>query len=114
MSDWLDCLDAVTAAPEHHRVLFENDEVRVLETFIPPGETTKVHTHCWPGALYIRSWTAFIRYDDHGKELFDSRSLSQPPEPGTSMWSGPLGPHYVQNIGSEPLHVIATEIKSLA
>ncbi len=114
MSKWSESLDAMSAAPQHHRVLFENEEVRVIETLIPPGEETNVHTHCWPGALYVKSWTEFIRFDDRGVELFDSRTLNPAPLAGSSMWSPPLGPHYVRNIGNENLHIIATEIKSLA
>ncbi|WP_395091059.1 hypothetical protein [Armatimonas sp.] len=34
----LDELAAVTAAPQHHKVLLETDQVRVLETIIPPGD----------------------------------------------------------------------------
>lgn len=113
MSEWPENLDAMKAAPEHHKVLFENEHVRVIETLIPPGETTKVHTHCWSGALLIRSWTDFIRYDADGRELFDSRSVDPRPIDGTITWSPPLGPHYVTNIGSENLHVIATELKDV-
>jgi putative transposase len=46
---WPDSLDALAAAPESHRLLFENDAVRVLETRIAPGQATQVHTHRWPG-----------------------------------------------------------------
>ncbi|MBS1701047.1 MAG: hypothetical protein JST12_05265 [Armatimonadetes bacterium] len=111
-STWPESLDALIAAPEHHRLLLENDRVRVVETFIPPGERTAVHTHCWPGALYIVSWTAFIRYDDQGNQLFDSRTANPTPANGSIAWSPPLGPHYVHNIGDAPLHVVATELKS--
>lgn len=111
MSLWPESLDAMVASPEHHTVLLENDHVRVIQTLIPPGETTNVHTHCWSGALYILSWTDFIRYDADGNELFDSRSMTPRPERGSTTWSAPLGPHYVKNIGTEPLHVIATEVK---
>ena len=33
---WRPELEAVTAAPQNHKVLFENDEVRVLEVTIAP------------------------------------------------------------------------------
>src|SRR5713101_3127574 len=33
---WPDSLDALAAAPESHRILFENDAVRVLETGLRP------------------------------------------------------------------------------
>ena len=55
--DWPDELDALTAAPEFHTLLFENESLRVLDTKIPPGLTTPLHTHRWPGALYILSWS---------------------------------------------------------
>lgn len=38
-------LDGVVAAPDHHSVPFENDEVRVIETIVRAGDTTPVHTH---------------------------------------------------------------------
>lgn len=60
---WPQELDALQAAPQHHQLLFENDQVRVLDTCIPPGGITGVHTHQWPAALYIISWSAFIRRD---------------------------------------------------
>ena len=46
--EYPDSLDAMVAAPESHRVLLENDDVRVLETTIHPGETIPLHTHRWP------------------------------------------------------------------
>ncbi len=58
---WDDNLDALVAAPEHHKLLFENNFVRVLDTLILPGEITKVHTHRFPASLYILSWSDFIR-----------------------------------------------------
>ena len=45
---WLPELDALVAAPKHHRLLFENDRVRVLDTRIAPGDTVPLHTHRWP------------------------------------------------------------------
>jgi len=34
-----DTLDALVAAPQHHKLLFENESLRVLDTRIGPGET---------------------------------------------------------------------------
>src|SRR4051794_29259361 len=36
-------LAALAAAPDYHRVLFENERVRVLDTRPPAGEQTPVH-----------------------------------------------------------------------
>ncbi|MBS1640593.1 MAG: hypothetical protein JSR12_11100 [Bacteroidetes bacterium] len=35
---WAKELDALIAAPQHHKLLFENEWVRVLDTNIPAGE----------------------------------------------------------------------------
>lgn len=104
-------LDAMSAAPEHHDVLMENERVRVLDTRLGAGERTPVHTHQWPAVLYILGWSDFIRYDPEGNVLVDSRSMASSPPAGTSMWSAPLVPHYVHNIGESVLHVIAVELK---
>ena len=106
-----DPLDALSAAPHHHEVLLENDSVRVLDTRLAPGERTPVHTHRWPAALYVLGWSDFIRYDPDGKVLLDSRSLAAKPLIGASLWSAPLAPHYVHNVGSGELRVVAIELK---
>jgi quercetin dioxygenase-like cupin family protein len=49
--------DAIASAPDHHKVLLENESVRVLETRIAPGERTPVHAHHWPRCL-VRSQLA--------------------------------------------------------
>ncbi|MDP9049288.1 MAG: hypothetical protein M3O31_00985 [Acidobacteriota bacterium] len=40
-----DPLDAVNAAPKNHRVLYEDDHVRVIEVTVQPGETENLHIH---------------------------------------------------------------------
>lgn len=108
----IDQLDAVTAAPEHHKVLFENDRVRVLETIIRPGEQTALHTHVWSGTLLILGWSDFERFDTDGQIIFRSSDLEHTPQPGTVLWSAPLPPHAFRNIGTQNFHVITTELKS--
>ena len=99
------------AAPGHHDVLFENDRVRILDTRLPSGERTPIHEHEWPAALYVLSWSDFIRRDADGTVLADSRERP-PPELGAGLWIDPLPPHSVENIGTSDLHIIAVELKS--
>src|SRR2546423_631345 len=106
-----DKLDALTAAPQHHKLLFENEFVRVIDANIPAGEITNVHTHRYPASLYFISCSDFIRYDADGNVLLDSRSLEKIPLPGTAMWSNPLPAHALKNIGDNDLHVICVETK---
>jgi hypothetical protein len=104
-------LDAMTAAPDHHVVLLENDRVRMLDTRLGPGDCTPVHTHQWPAALYVLSWSDFVRYDPQGNVLVDSSSLGATPAIGAALWSAPLVPHYVKNVGNSDLRIIAIEVK---
>ena len=103
-------LDAMTAAPDHHRILFENDSVRVLDTNLPAGERTSVHAHEWPAVLYVLSWSDFIRRDAEGAVLVDSRERPRPGS-GAGLWIEPLPPHSVENVGASDLHIIAVEVK---
>lgn len=45
---WTPENDALAAAPQHHKLLFENDEVRVLEVSVPPGVREPLHATVTP------------------------------------------------------------------
>jgi len=107
----LNSLDAVEAAPEHHKVLLEDERIRVLETIIRPGEETNVHTHIWGGYLLILSWSDFVRYDENRNVMIESKNLPQAPQPGSAVWAPPLPPHSLRNVGEQNIHVILTEFK---
>lgn len=109
--DWPEELDALVAAAAHHTLLLENERVRVLETRIPAGETTAVHTHRWPNVQYVVSSPDFIRRDGNGAVLLDTRIAQSRPEPPVTLWSEPLPPHSIENVGDADLHVIMVELK---
>jgi hypothetical protein len=106
-----DDLDALTAAPRNHTLLFENDAVRVLDTLVRPGQIVPLHTHQWPSTNYLLSWSDFIRRDEDRAVILDSRGLSPRPSAGSAFWGPPLGRHTLENIGESNLHVITVELK---
>ena len=108
----LESLDAMAAAPDHHELLLENDRVRVLDSVVRPGESTPVHTHRWPAVLYIMGTSAFVRKDAAGNVIFDSRTAESTLQPGTAVWSGPLEPHSVTNVGNGDIRVVSVELKN--
>jgi hypothetical protein len=108
-----DGLDALRAAPEHHTLLFENDDVRVLDTHVPPGERTAVHTHRWRSVMYVLDWSEFVRRDAAGKTTLDSRTVPQIRTPPVTLWSDPLA-HSLENVGTTDLRVISVELKQTA
>ena len=108
--EWPEELDALIAAPQHHALLFENESVRVLDTRVPPGQTVPLHTHRWPSALYIVTWSDFVRRDGEGKVVVDSHITGKIAEQ-SALWSKPLPPHTLENVGEQELHAISVELK---
>lgn len=109
-----DDLDGPVAAPANHRVVFENDQVRVLETVIRVGERTPVHTHLVPHVIVVRSGSDFIRRDADGTVLVDTRTRPGWGAPDGVLWSDGLAPHSIENVGPDDILVHAIEIKLLA
>jgi predicted metal-dependent enzyme (double-stranded beta helix superfamily) len=112
MSEWTwpDSLDALIAAPQFHRVLFENERVRVLDVRIAPGQLVPVHTHKWPSIVYVQSTADFVRRDGDEKIIFDSRT-SAPQNAPAVQWLPPLPPHSVENVGNCDIHLVTVELK---
>jgi hypothetical protein len=100
-SDFPDGYDAVQAAPNSHKVIFENAFVRVLEVTVPPaGSTIPMHHHRWPS--FFLDWDTggggpHIRYHRADGSVRDSPSTEGPVHPG--IWS-------VQWMKPEPMHAI--------
>ncbi|MGI4829650.1 MAG: hypothetical protein ACRYFU_15860 [Janthinobacterium lividum] len=110
--EWPGGLDALIAAPQHHVLLFENESVRVLDITVAAGDIVPLHTHRWPGILYLRSWSDCVRRDADGAVMMDSRTSTNPSE-GTAFWSPAMRPHTLENIGNSVLHVIGVELKNV-
>ena len=110
--NWSPGLDAVIAAPKHHRLMLENEQVRVLETIVQPGEIVPLHTHRWPTGYHILSWSDMVRRGPAGEVQVDTRGKTAPAVPGVT-WAGPLEPHTLENVGTGVIHVVSVELKSV-
>lgn len=109
---WPAQLDAVIAAPNNHKILLENDMVRVLEVSLAPGEKEPLHHHKWPSVLYIQEAGDFVDYDQDGKVIFDTRELPEPLTFPLTMQKGPEAPHAPVNLSkTKPIRLIRVEIK---
>jgi hypothetical protein len=110
--EWPDSLDALIAAPGHHKLVLENERVRVLDTHIPAGDVVPVHTHRWPAVYYTISPGEFVRRDGEGRVLLDTRITptlqGQPP----ARFIESLPPHSVENVGTSEIHLISFEMKT--
>ena len=109
---WPPELDAVVAAPDHHKVLLENDEVRVLEVVLPPATTERVHAHRWPAVIQIQAGGDFIDRDHTGRILYDSRKTKNRPKLPLTLYAPPEPPHAVENLSrTETMRLLRVELK---
>lgn len=106
---WPDSLDAAKAAPAHHTLLFENEQVRVFDTRIAPGDVVPLHTHRWPSVIYVLSESDFVRRDEEGAVTLDSRPVAKASQKVT--WLPALPPHTLENIGDREIHIVSVELK---
>ena len=104
-------MDALIAAPRHHKLVLENESVRVLDTRIAAGDTVPVHTHRWPAVYYTITPGDFVRRDGDGKVLFDSRVQAMPKSGPAGSWIESLPPHSVENVGAGDIHLVSVEVK---
>ena len=114
---WDPKFDAVTAAPDHHKVIFENAKLRVLEVTLEPQDEEPLHHHRWPSIFVLDAIHDGIHdYSPDGERLPPSRDIMKAIE----TWDGqsslvvhmapqPLG--RVLNTGDKTVHGIRVEIK---
>jgi quercetin dioxygenase-like cupin family protein len=95
-------MDPVETNPDHYRVVFENERVRVLEYADTPGVRTTPHEH--PDSV-MYTLSSFRRRLYSGDAQRDVEL-----EPGKVMWL-PAQQHAGENIGETPSHVLFVELK---
>jgi len=96
--------DPVKASPQYYEVLLENDQVRVLEYHVKPGEKEPMHSHPG-GVVYVLSG---------GKLRFsypDGRTEERAAGTGETIWRDPTT-HAVENVGDTEAHAIAIDLKT--
>jgi len=95
-------LDPAVTNPEHYKVVFENDKVRVLEYTDQPGDQTTPHEHPDSVMYTLSSFRRLLVSGDVQREV----EL----EAGVVGWL-PAQQHHGVNIGETATHVIFVELK---
>jgi len=117
-TQWDPKLDAVIAAPANHKVLFENDRLRVLEVILQPDEEEPTHHHRWPSVFVFDQVEGPIHdFAPDGTMMPPNRDVIQ----AVQAWDGqgclvvhmaPQPAGRVLNASSKTLHGIRVEMKS--
>jgi quercetin dioxygenase-like cupin family protein len=99
-------IDIVQTSPNQARVLMENEQVRIVEYFIKPGDKDVWHTHP-PRSSYVVAGGKVKVYTENAEPKISEVKT------GTSSWADQGAKHYVENVGDTDIKIILTEIKSL-
>jgi quercetin dioxygenase-like cupin family protein len=98
--------DVMKVSPETHKVLLENDQVRVLGVRVKPGEKVGLHSH--PASV--------IYYLSDGKIKFtkpDGKTEERKVKAGAALWSEP-STHVAENVGNAEFREVHIELKAVA
>ena len=96
-------LDPVRVSPQYYKVLLENEQVRVLEYHLKPGEKEAMHSHP-AGVVYVFG-------DATLKITFpDGRTEERPAKAGETFWREPVT-HAIENTGTGEAHALAIDLK---
>lgn len=116
-STWDPAFDAVVAAPKHHKVIFENERLRVLEVTLEPNDEEPIHHHRWPSVFVFDQMQGPVHdCAPDGTKLPPNRDVMQ----AIQNWNGqgclvvnmapqPLG--RVFNASGKTIHGIRVEMK---
>ena len=111
---WPISTEAVHAAPNNHRVLFENDSVRLLEVTVQPGQTEPLHWHMYPSVFAINGVLAALT--DHTADSTTNR----PRQFEDADWTEPQcrtmpvqAPHQVTGAGPFPRSLLSAGSKQM-
>jgi hypothetical protein len=96
-TEWPPHLDALIASPANHRLLLEDDAVRVLEVSVEPGERENLHHHRWPSIMVVLARPNYTNFDATGNVI--------PPSGGP-----PANPHLPQALHLPPQAAHAIEV----
>lgn len=96
-------LDPTVTNPDHYKVIFENDRVRVLEYTDKPGDRTTVHEH--PDSVMF-TLSSFRRRLYAGNDEHHDVDITA----GRPGWLA-AQQHSGHNIGDTDTHVIFVELK---
>lgn len=97
-------LDAVMVSPETHKVVFENDKLRVVEVTIQPGQKEPLHTHPYKNVMIVENPSTITYYDRNGAVMKEVKVE------GVSFLE-PADEHATQNTGGEEFKAFRIELK---
>lgn len=103
---WPDSLDAMRAAPENHKLVYEDNDVRVLAVMLNGNKSEPIHTHKWKSIMWIAKPIVPCKIDnyqkgDNGRLVKSDSVLIKEMPINLGQLIGPEGPTSITNLGSD-------------
>ena len=95
--------DAVSVAPDHYKVVEENDKVRILEFRGDQGDKTEMHSH--PAVVAVALSDADVRFTVPGGQTMEVGMQA-----GHAMYMD-AADHATENVGDTEAHILLVELK---
>lgn len=96
----------VVGGAEAHKILLENDQVRVLDVRVPPGHKIEMHSHPANVVYYVSDYKIKATSPDGKVALREGKA-------GTAVSFGPTT-HAIENAGDTEFHLVQVEMKGAA
>jgi len=99
-------IDPVPVSPDRYRVLVDNNDVRVVEYVLQPGQRDEWHTRPARVSYVMSGGTLRITRADGTSVVADERQ-------GTAQLMNTSGRHYATNVGKTPVRIVLTVVKNV-
>jgi quercetin dioxygenase-like cupin family protein len=95
--------DAVGVAPESYKVLFENNDVRVLDVRLKKGGNSEMHSHPKSVVYCLNDSKAKFTFPGGKSDNVDLKA-------GQTVWLDAVS-HSVENTGPDEMRAVLVELK---
>ena len=113
---WPENLDALKAAPDNHKIVYEDDNMRILAVILDGKKSEPVHTHKYKSVMWIAKPIVpclinTYKKDEKGNLVkADSMTINEMPV-NIGQMVDPEGPTSITNLGSDNGIAYRVELK---
>jgi len=97
--------DVVKVAGEHNKILMEDQDVRVIQNTLAPGEKDALHTHPHGWYYVVKPGKMKVLFADGTEAIWEAKE-------GEGGWIKARAAHTSENVGDTTLVYVLVEVKS--
>jgi len=97
--------DVVKVAGEHNKILMEDQDVRVIQNTLAPGEKDALHTHPHGWYYVVKPGKMKVVFADGSVAIWEAKE-------GEGGWIKARAAHTSENVGDTTLVYVLVEVKS--